>query len=134
VTRPRPLPDAIVAAWLPPTAVYALYLSTVMLPLLLFPTGRPLAPRWRPVLWITGAEIVGLTVLAGTQPEFLLGARLLGHGPQRVQDGDLGVEDLAAVVVGRAHPVDLLLRRRNDLVIAQQRENPSSIVSSSGTP
>ena len=73
VTRPRPLPGAIVAAWLPPTAVYALYLSTVILPLLLFPTGRPLSPGWRPVLWITGAEIAGLTVLAGTHRELLLG-------------------------------------------------------------
>jgi hypothetical protein len=73
LSRPRPLPGAIVAAWLPPTAVYALYLSTVTLPLLLFPTGRPLSPRWRPVLWITAAEIAGLTVQAGTHPELLLG-------------------------------------------------------------
>lgn len=28
------------------------------------------------------------------------------------------------VVVGRAHPIDLLLHRRNDLVIACQREEP----------
>lgn len=72
VTRPHPLPGAIVAAWLPPTAVYALYLSTVILPLLLFPTGRPLSPRWRPVLWITAGEIVGLTVLTGLHPELPL--------------------------------------------------------------
>jgi hypothetical protein len=41
-----------------------------------------------------------------------------------VQDGDLGAEDLAATVAGRAHPVDLLLHRRNDLVVACQREEP----------
>jgi len=44
------------------------------------------------------------------------------EGGRGVQDGDLGVDDLAAVVGGRAHPVDLLLYRRNDLIVARQRE------------
>jgi hypothetical protein len=42
-----------------------------------------------------------------------------------VQDGDLAVEDLAAVVAGRAHPLDLLLHRRDNLVVARQREEPA---------
>jgi hypothetical protein len=33
-------------------------------------------------------------------------------------------EDLAVVVVGRTHPIDLLLRHRNDLDISRQREEP----------
>jgi hypothetical protein len=41
-----------------------------------------------------------------------------------VEGGDLGVQDLAVVVAGRAHPLDLLLGRRNDLVVAGQREAP----------
>jgi hypothetical protein len=69
VTRPHLLPGAIVAAWFPPTAIYALYVSTVTLPLLLFPTGRLLSPRWRPVLWITGAVIVVLTGLTALHPD-----------------------------------------------------------------
>src|SRR6266487_5565846 len=41
-----------------------------------------------------------------------------------VQDGDLESEDLAAAVSGRAHPINLLLHRRNYLIVARQREEP----------
>jgi hypothetical protein len=116
VTRPRPLPGAIVAAWLPPTAVYALYLSTVILPLLLFPTGRPLSPRWRPVLWITGAEVVGLTVLAGTHPELLLadGNHVIAN-PLAFAGADLpraGQVDWVIFVPVTAALVSMLIRYR----------------------
>jgi hypothetical protein len=46
----------------------------------------------------------------------------------------LGGEKLAAGIAGRAHPVDLLLHRADDLLLARQREAPSSVVNTIGTP
>jgi hypothetical protein len=116
VTRPRPLPGAIVAAWLPPTAVYALYLSTVILPLLLFPTGRPLSPRWRPMLWITAGEIAGLTVLTGLHPELPLadGQHVIAN-PLALAGADLpraGQVDWVIFVPVTAALVSLIIRFR----------------------
>ena len=55
------LADAMVwiVAWTSPIA----YGLTVPFLLLLFPTGHPISPRWRPVLWLAAASI-GLLVVA----------------------------------------------------------------------
>jgi len=39
-----------------------------------------------------------------------------------VENGDVGVEDVTVVVIGRSHPVDLLLCGRNDLIVARQSD------------
>jgi hypothetical protein len=59
---------AVAAAWWASWTWYpALALGTAFT-LFLFPTGRPLSPRWRPALWLTGAVTVTFTVLAAVQP------------------------------------------------------------------
>ena len=59
VTRPGSLPAPLLAAWIlgwiwPPTLILML-----VFPLLLFPTGHSLSPRWRPVTWLAAGVAVG---------------------------------------------------------------------------
>jgi hypothetical protein len=72
VTRPGALPFAVVAAWYLAWAGYLGFGLTFTFPLLLFPTGRLLSPRWRPIAWLAGIEITASSVLAALQPTLAL--------------------------------------------------------------
>jgi hypothetical protein len=72
VTRPGSLPAPLVADWIDgwiwdPTIIF-----TLVFPLLLFPTGRPLSPRWRPVAWLAAATTAGYAVLGALSPTLKL--------------------------------------------------------------
>jgi hypothetical protein len=73
VTRPGSLPGAVLAAW------YASWSWFVVLPLalvftpLLFPTGRLLSPRWRPVAWLAAATTATVTVQGALRADLDLG-------------------------------------------------------------
>jgi hypothetical protein len=68
-TDPGSLPASDVAlwfescAWIPAFSVIATFL------LLLFPTGRLLSHRWRPLAWVTGGGIVVATLSFALHPE-----------------------------------------------------------------
>ncbi len=71
-TRPGSLPGAIVATWLAWSSWYPTVTLAVVFTPLLFPTGRLLSPRWRPVAWLAGTVTAALVALAVLQPTFVL--------------------------------------------------------------
>jgi hypothetical protein len=71
-TRPGSLPGAIVATWFARSSWYPTVALAVVFTPLLFPTGRLLSPRWRPVAWLAGAVTAAIVALAVLQPTFVL--------------------------------------------------------------
>jgi hypothetical protein len=67
ITRPGSLPGAILAAWYASWTWWLVLALAVVFTPLLFPTGRLLSPRWRPVAWLAGAATAALTVLSALQ-------------------------------------------------------------------
>jgi hypothetical protein len=68
VTHSGWLPALLVADWVDgwiwmPTIILAL-----VFPLLLFPTGRSLSPRWRPVAWLAAGVTAGYAVFDALRP------------------------------------------------------------------
>jgi FtsH-binding integral membrane protein len=63
VTRPGSLPGAILAAWYNSWPWYLVLALALVFTPFLFPTGRPLSPRWRPAGWLAGAATAAVTVL-----------------------------------------------------------------------
>ena len=72
VTQPGALPFAVGAAWYLAWAAFLVFGLTFTFTLLLFPTGRLLSPRWRPVAWLAGIQITATSVLAALQPTLSL--------------------------------------------------------------
>jgi hypothetical protein len=68
-TRPGSLPGAILAAWYGSWPWWLVTALTLVFTPLLFPTGRLLSPRWRPVAWLAGVTTAVLTTLTSLQPE-----------------------------------------------------------------
>jgi signal transduction histidine kinase len=53
VDHPGSLPGAVYVAWLERWSFWFVFPAGIALVLLLFPTGRPASPRWRPLVWIS---------------------------------------------------------------------------------
>src|SRR5829696_8778844 len=68
VTRPGSLPGATLAAWYGSWPWWLVLALTLVFTPLLFPTGRLLSPRWRPVAWLAGGTTAVLTALTALQP------------------------------------------------------------------
>ena len=73
VTRPGSLPGASVAAWYGSWPWWLVLALTLVFTPLLFPTGRLLSRRWRPVAWLAGGATAVLTALTSLQTDLRLG-------------------------------------------------------------
>jgi hypothetical protein len=88
VTYPGSLPAGKVAAWFAGWVQQPVYLLFVYL-FLLFPDGRPLSRRWRPLLWINGILMAAGFVAHAFDP-----GRIMSDEPIR---NPLGIEAAAGV-------------------------------------
>ena len=68
VTHPGSLPGRLFAAWVFTWIWLPIGMLTVVFPLLLFPTGRSLSARWRPVTWLAVGLTAGWTVVGALNP------------------------------------------------------------------
>ena len=91
-TRPGSLPAAALAAWYGLWPWFPITALTLIFTPLLFPTGRLLSPRWRPVAWLAGLTTAVFTAGTSFQTE-------LEVAPGQVVANPIGV---AAV----GHPED----------------------------
>jgi hypothetical protein len=67
-TRPGGLPGAVLAAWYTSWWWYPTLVLVLVFTLLVFPTGRLLSARWRPVALVAGAGTVAIITLSALQP------------------------------------------------------------------
>jgi hypothetical protein len=72
VTHPGSLPGPLVAAWVFAWVWDPAIILTFVFPLLLFPTGRSLSARWRPVVWLAVGLTAAETVLGALKPSLVL--------------------------------------------------------------
>ena len=71
-TSRDPLPGGIAAAWYASWFWYPLLGLATIFPPLLFPNGRPVSRRWRPLAWAASGAIATSTVLAALNPRLEL--------------------------------------------------------------
>jgi hypothetical protein len=104
VTRPGSLPAPLPAAWWASWTWYPTLALTLAFTPLLFPTGRPPTPRWRPVAWLAGVATAAFTLLAAFQPTLHVGHQVVANpiGVAAVENPErsvLGAVLLAMVVL-----------------------------------
>jgi hypothetical protein len=100
VTNPGSLPAGVIATWIGTWVWLPSVTLTISFLLLLFPHGRLLSPRWRPVAGLAAAVTVAGTVLIALAPWELLDPGVPARNP-------FGIEVLRDV--GIAVPVPILL-------------------------
>jgi hypothetical protein len=81
LTRGSPLPGAMLGAWYNNWFWYPTVTLSTVFTLLVFPTGRLLSARWRPIAWLTAAITATVVVLSALAPTLNLGERTKLRNP-----------------------------------------------------
>jgi hypothetical protein len=104
VTRPGSLPGATLAAWYGSWPWFLVLALTLIFTPLLFPTGRLLSHRWRPVAWLTAVVTAVLTALTSLQPDLSLGTV-----PDKVIANPIGVAAVGNLMTSPVVPALIVL-------------------------
>jgi hypothetical protein len=97
-TRGGSLPGAILGAWYNNWFWYPTFSLAVVFTLLLFPTGRLLSPRWRPIALLAAATTAALAALSALAPTLTLGDQTRLRNPF----GLAGIPNLEGSALGAA--------------------------------
>jgi hypothetical protein len=116
LTDPGALPGGAWVAWIPLWLTIPAIYSAFAALLLLFPNGRLLSPRWRPVAWMVAGWIAGVAVgNFASSPESYLGAEApvsLKEAAGRILQTIGGLAWLLAILAIPAAAASLVIRFR----------------------
>jgi hypothetical protein len=98
--HPGSLPAPVVAAWVLNWIWNPIVILTLVFPLLLFPTGRSLSPRWRPVTWLAVGLTAASTVLGALSPSLEVTDEQTVANPIGVAGADVDAGPVGAVLNG----------------------------------
>jgi hypothetical protein len=101
VTNPGSLPAGVISTWVGTWVWLPSVTLTITFLLLLFPHGRLLSSRWRPVAWLAAAVTVAGTVLLAIVPWDLLDPGVPAQNP-------VGVEALRHLGIAPPAPIFLI--------------------------
>jgi hypothetical protein len=128
ITRGSPLPGAMLSAWYNNWWWYPTIILATVFTLLVFPTGRLLSARWRPVTWLAAAITVTVVALSAFAPTLDLGERTKLRNPIGLAGTPHPVQSaLGAVLFGllpvctAAAVVSLVLRFRRSQGVERQQ-------------
>jgi hypothetical protein len=101
VTNPDSLPAGVIATWIATWVWLPSVTLTITFLLLLFPHGRLLSPRWRPVAWLAATVTMAGTALLAIVPWDLLDPGVSAQNP-------VGVESLGYLGIAPPAPIFLI--------------------------
>jgi hypothetical protein len=127
-TRGSPLPGAILGAWYHSWWWFPTLILATIFTVLVFPTGRLLSARWRPVAWLTAAMTATIVFLTAFAPTLTLGERTELRNPiglagiPNPEQGPLGPVLLGLLLASMgAAVVSLVLRFRRSQGVERQQ-------------
>jgi hypothetical protein len=125
--HPGSLPGPLVGTWIQNWIWNPTILLALIFPLLLFPTGRSLSARWRPVTWLAVVLTAAYAVLGALSPTLQLPNGHTVANPIGVTSIDLDAGPLGAVLSGLlvfvfvASIISLIVRFRRSQGVERQQ-------------